>query len=739
MKLALITSMALGSLVLLPLLGTTQQTTRFYGDKVLNPFEQPNVKTGGRFNLDYYGSGDTDGNDSLTWNDYNLMVSGVQNDRTDIDGDGVMSTTADKQMLSDLLNGQTPTGQPVYYLPAHWNLLQYVPERNFWVDRAKAIDQTDKNVWSTSYDCDEFSFQTWIINFSGIENISNAGINLNTYDTTTNARFNIPAYWVSTVATNNKIHRIGDIVTGDSVQNFTAHYFIEPQSDAKVIPGDYSMHKDYHANLSRKTYVHTSKIKTHTDMTLINFDLKNGKDSVTIMYPWGIAQKRKIVPVDPQGILPSDTIINLKDYVHADSIKLNVAGLSEGADALYTDSIVTLTAGDFDIYRTWTLKPYHEYVDTSQTVQREYPYHWLDKTIGTTKIEVRYNKAPVLTYVPSDTVVKYGADTDTLNTGSIRATDKYGVNYFYSDSTDQDADVNKIGHYNYTIFRKHSAENKSLAKKKTDYVQKISVEKDSPEFTFFPEDLVFNYGEPADTSKTGAAQFKGHEGIPVSYSIVDSTNQDPDSTKCGHYDYTLFKKHSIEDIVEKKDSIQKIDFRKPNSLQFTYVPKDTIVSKDVDIYSLDEATGKDTLMPLANVNYTYSDEIVKSTYELEKIKRTGTLEDVCGQTKDTSWYITRDLVDAIEEMPGVDILSPYPNPTNGNLTVPYTLNHKADIQVEIWGMGGRKLEERIYDNVTPGKHKVNVNMEGYAPGVYLLRVGNDEIGYDNSKVVVGGK
>ena len=55
---------------------------------IIDNFSQPNDTT-----LNYYGSGDVDTSNVVSWEDYNLMNSGIQNDMADVDGDEVTSTT----------------------------------------------------------------------------------------------------------------------------------------------------------------------------------------------------------------------------------------------------------------------------------------------------------------------------------------------------------------------------------------------------------------------------------------------------------------------------------------------------------------------------------------------------------------------------------------------------------------------------------------------------------------------
>ncbi len=83
-----------------------------------NTFSQPNVHLQlGRNILDWYGSGDVNNDEVIDSKDLTAMNNGVKNDRSDVDGDGNSSTTNDKKVLNDYLNGT------INYLPGHWNSL----------------------------------------------------------------------------------------------------------------------------------------------------------------------------------------------------------------------------------------------------------------------------------------------------------------------------------------------------------------------------------------------------------------------------------------------------------------------------------------------------------------------------------------------------------------------------------------------------------------------------------------
>jgi len=155
-----------------------------YSQDIIDPFSQPNDST-----LAWYGSGDVDGDNDVDWDDYSLMTS-IQNDMSDLNGDGIPSTAEDQHILSDYLNGI------IAHLPSQWNKLPTRQERIDWLDKMLAIDQTDTMTYnSPSWICNDYAFETKVV-FAGF-NKADVGDNdlPPKYGIGGNGRFNIPVYY----------------------------------------------------------------------------------------------------------------------------------------------------------------------------------------------------------------------------------------------------------------------------------------------------------------------------------------------------------------------------------------------------------------------------------------------------------------------------------------------------------------------------------------------------------------
>ncbi|MFC1553388.1 FlgD immunoglobulin-like domain containing protein [candidate division KSB1 bacterium] len=261
---------------------------KFSKAQEINPFIQPIQTT------IYYGSGDVDSSGAVDQTDYNLIQSGVSNDLSDIDGDGTPSTQADLDVLENYLSGQT------LYLPSDWNKLTTRQERESWVDKMYAIDKTDTSTATDSWTCNEYSVQTYI-NINGFN-----GTIPSKYDTTNNARFNLPFY---VIGIRHPGHAASAILMGDNALNWNDWYFIEPQNDKEVKIGAW--------NLELNSEVWIEKVNeiwnyTYVSERFIKFKIENGIPSLLSYEPNVITQRptSAIGDEEEKGIIPEQFYLN---------------------------------------------------------------------------------------------------------------------------------------------------------------------------------------------------------------------------------------------------------------------------------------------------------------------------------------------------------------------------------------------------------------------------------------------
>jgi len=194
-----------------------------------NPFHQPAATT------DYYGSGDVDGNGSVTQTDVSLaqeMADGLAapSPRADVDGNGVVNSD-DVSLICDALSG--------HVLPGWWDKLPGRTERNSWVTKVMELDQTDKHPYANWFRCGNFSMQTYIYAASYRRDLYHSR-----YDGGA-TMFNVPMYivdvWFPPGYSSCAGHSINGILVGDDPLNFDDWRFIEPQSDCDRHPGELGM------------------------------------------------------------------------------------------------------------------------------------------------------------------------------------------------------------------------------------------------------------------------------------------------------------------------------------------------------------------------------------------------------------------------------------------------------------------------------------------------------------------
>ena len=209
------------------------------GKYLLNPFVQPNDST-----LNWYGSGDVDGNNKVDQNDVTRLdqiVAGtfVPNlesdnpveyrtlDRADVTGDGMVDAL-DRQTLQEKINGTRE------YLPGEWNKLKTRAEREEWFQKIKKINQSSSTFPILGVNiCTAFSWQT-AINFYGAKNMGFNGsfeYGGQTLKLRDNGRFNFPMLIVSITGHEIDIaHAMNAFIIGDDVRIFSDWYLFEPQA-----------------------------------------------------------------------------------------------------------------------------------------------------------------------------------------------------------------------------------------------------------------------------------------------------------------------------------------------------------------------------------------------------------------------------------------------------------------------------------------------------------------------------
>ena len=231
----LATFLLAGAFAFSPMKSKAQEKYRL----IIDNFSQPNDTT-----LNYYGSGDINKDNIITWEDASRLDSLIQRtftdssddrltDRADIDGNGLIENQ-DKLDLEEFLI----TGDKTKIPGRFYNNLTKVDQNNL-SERMEEIDKTDTLPFSAG--CDHFAIPL-TINFYGFESLKEVDPETFEWKFSKNGRFNIPLYYVATTTTSGLGHAInGGLFMGENPFDFYSWKFTEPSDDDDVHPGEWNM------------------------------------------------------------------------------------------------------------------------------------------------------------------------------------------------------------------------------------------------------------------------------------------------------------------------------------------------------------------------------------------------------------------------------------------------------------------------------------------------------------------
>lgn len=75
---------------------------------------------------------------------------------------------------------------------------------------------------------------------------------------------------------------------------------------------------------------------------------------------------------------------------------------------------------------------------------------------------------------------------------------------------------------------------------------------------------------------------------------------------------------------------------------------------------------------------------------------------------------------------GVNLYQNYPNPFNPVTQIKYTLNRASDVQLEIFDITGRLVQQLVNERQTAGEYRVSFNASELGSGVYIYRLQSGE-------------
>jgi len=695
---------------------------------IINNFSQPNDTT-----LNYYGSGDVNEDNVLNWNDYDAMGS-VQNDMSDINGDGVINDN-DKIILKNKLSGSRE------YLPSDWNKLNTTEKTN-WLEEMVKVDRTDTLHTIICYE----RAIPFAINFHGFKSLEEVNPDDFRYKFSKNNRFNIPVYLVSTTTWLGYPHAINGVLIGENRLNIHDWYFMDNFGE-ETIPGGPEMKKN-----SKVSIEYISEINPEdgaiSSLPIIQWHLDEEGVPTLIETPY-LKHIVKSNPnkdtTPPQLNLSSpvtDSIYNHSnislEYLVKDSevfldsckYKLNDApwqniecSIPYYAILLPVDSIsgtISLPAiegeNNLIFYASDIAKP-----ETNKATKNI--KFFVDKTPPTTSDNVPeawQNSDFDVTLTPNDALsgvvsTKYCISSsddyctpDTEYTEPVSITDE-NAKYFRYFSTDK-------------------AENKQDIVSRAIKLDKTTPEIDisSPEANEFYKDM----GEVRFTitdANLDSCFYSADNGQTKTYfpytSGLESTlnitsNEGPNKWALYAKDKAGNKlEQEIEFIVDK--TTPKIDITSPESKKYAEEVNDfvfTVTDANLDscFYSADNGQTK-TYFPCTSgaettLNIT-SNEGLNNWSLYAKDKAGNKLEQN---------VVFEFVPDSVEENPLEKSFKEYPNPTTGPVNFEFYLNTPENLRFNVYNIAGKELENIVVEG-NPGENKISYDFSKYSSGFYIYR------------------
>jgi hypothetical protein len=69
----------------------------------------------------------------------------------------------------------------------------------------------------------------------------------------------------------------------------------------------------------------------------------------------------------------------------------------------------------------------------------------------------------------------------------------------------------------------------------------------------------------------------------------------------------------------------------------------------------------------------------------------------------------------------ITVTGNYPNPFNPSTRIKYTILERSDVRFRVFDLLGRELYTVPQSRMEPGEHQIELDLSGYATGMYLVR------------------
>ena len=84
--------------------------------------------------------------------------------------------------------------------------------------------------------------------------------------------------------------------------------------------------------------------------------------------------------------------------------------------------------------------------------------------------------------------------------------------------------------------------------------------------------------------------------------------------------------------------------------------------------------------------------------------------------------INTGILNDVEIPENISISSVYPNPFNPSTNIEFSLDRAGDVNIGIYDINGRLVQELVQDNFSKGIYSIDWNASMYPSGVYFVKI-----------------
>ncbi len=111
---------------------------------------------------------------------------------------------------------------------------------------------------------------------------------------------------------------------------------------------------------------------------------------------------------------------------------------------------------------------------------------------------------------------------------------------------------------------------------------------------------------------------------------------------------------------------------------------------------------------------------ISSDADPDQVPEEGVINDAFGTVNITG--TASSLNEPGRRIPGLTLLTPFPNPTNGDIQIQYELIESTRLNVRVIDLQGRVMSNLFEGRNPPGKHTMRFNTGNLAPGQYYVQL-----------------